>query len=107
MDIDAALNALRTAEESKRKQVVDTLGASRAPEAVAPLLLAVGDESWPVRQAATEQLAAFPPAVLLPALEAALRDNANANLRNAAMEIYVKLGAQGVPPLLALLKDAD
>jgi HEAT repeat protein len=86
---------------------VDELGASRRPEAIAPLLMAVADESWPVRQTAAEHLAAFDPPTILPALEAALRDDEDAGARNAAMEIYVKLGAIAVAPLLQLLGDPD
>ena len=87
--------------------MVEELGRSGQPEAITPLLLAVADESWPVRQAATELLATFDEAALLPHLEAALRDDEDAAMRNAAMEIYVKMGAAAPPALLALLADAD
>ena len=107
LDIQAAIQSLRSGEESVRRQVVDALGQSHRPEAIPPLLGAVADESWPVRQAAADHLCAFEPRVLLPALERALRDGENATERNAAMEIYVKLGDTGVAPLLALVKDAD
>jgi len=107
IDIQAAVEALRSGEEARRRQVVDELGASRRPEAVRPLLMAVADESWPVRQAAAEHLAGFDAQTVLPALEAALRDDEDAGARNAAMEIYVKMGGAAVPPLLALLGDAD
>jgi len=60
-----------------------------------------------VRQAAIEALASISRESLLPALEVALRDGADAGLRNAAMEIYVRLGAVAGPPLLVLLSDAD
>ena len=42
-----------------------------------------------------------------PALEQALRNNENANQRNAAMETYVFLGNRSIPYLRALLKDKD
>ena len=83
------------------------LGASSRPEAIGPLLVAVGDESWAVRQAAVEALSGFPPSARLPALEAALRDGDDAGSRNAAMEIYVRLGSAAAAPLLSLLADAD
>jgi HEAT repeat protein len=107
IDIQAALESLRSGEEAVRKEVVERLGRSRASEAVTPLLLAVADESWPVRQAAAEQLAGFAPEQVLPALEGALRDDEDAGMRNAAMEIYVKIGGVAVAPLLRLLRDAD
>src|SRR5258706_2185372 len=107
LDIQAALASLRSGEESVRREVVEQLGRSGQPEAVGPLLLAVADDSWPVRQAAVEQLAAFRPAVLLPALEDALRDGQDASLRDTAMEIYVRLGLDAAAPLLPLLGDGD
>lgn len=107
MDIKAALDVLRAGEESARRETVLALARSGLAEAVPPLLIAVSDESWPVRQAAAERLAAFEPGVLLPALEAALRNDEDAALRNTAMEIYVKLGRGAVEPLLRLLSDAD
>src|SRR3954465_14619068 len=78
LDINAALEQLRNGEEPVRRRVVEDLGRSGRPEAITPLLLAVADESWPVRQAATELLAAFDETALLPHLEAALRDDEDA-----------------------------
>jgi HEAT repeat protein len=107
LDADQALESLRHGEEHVRRRTVAELGASRRPEAIAPLLVAVGDESWAVRQAAVEALAGFAPEALLPALEAALRDGDDAGSRNAAMEIYVRLGSPATGPLLALVSDPD
>src|SRR5262249_31773807 len=104
LDIQRALRSLREGEESVRREVVDELARSAEPEAIPPLLLAVADDSWPVRQGAVEGLTAFPLELLLPALEAALRDDENAGLRNAGMEIYVRLGGAAVPPLVGLLR---
>ena len=86
LDIEAALEALRTGEESVRRETVELLAASGSESAIKPLLVAVGDESWPVRQASAERLASFDPALLLPVLESALRDEEDAAVRNAAME---------------------
>src|SRR5688500_6188576 len=107
IDIRAAIESLRSGEEAARRRAVEELGRSGRPEAIAPLLMAVTDESWPARQAAVERLAAFDAAVLLPHLEQALRDDADAAVRNAAMEIYVKMGPSAGPALLALLRDGD
>ena len=106
-DLQAALAALRRGEEAARRRAAAELGGSGLPEAIAPLLGAVGDDSWGVRQAAVDALAGFARESLLPALEAALRDGEDAGLRNAAMEIYVRLGPAAAPPLLSLLRDAD
>src|SRR6185295_9732893 len=107
LDIEAAVRSLRSGEEAVRREVVERLGRSGRAEALEPLLMAVADESWPVRQAATAHLAAFDPALLLPELDRALRDDENAAMRNAAMEIYVHLGAAAVAPLVSLLGDAN
>ena len=107
IDIPGALEVLKVGEETARRQAVDRLAASVHPDAIPPLLLAVGDDSWGVRQAAIEALAAFPSPALVPALEAALREGQDAGLRNAAMEIYVRLGADAVEPLVTLLGDTD
>ncbi|WP_162605162.1 HEAT repeat domain-containing protein [Geomonas oryzae] len=44
---------------------------------------------------------------IYPALEAAVRDNDNADLRNGAMEVLVKFGGEAVPCLSRLLSDGD
>ena len=106
-DVARTLDTLRHGEEHARRRAVADLAASGRTEALAPLLVAVGDESWAVRQAAIEALARVAPEALLPALEGALRDGDDASARNAAMEIYVRLGASATRPLLALARDAD
>ena len=103
----AVLETLRRGDEPVRRALVEELGRSGLAEAIPPLLVAVGDEGWPVRQAASERLAGFDRTLLLPALEAALRNQEDAATRNAAMEIYVRLGAQALPHLVALLADGD
>jgi len=107
IDPAAALETLRHGEEPARRRAVAELAAEGRREAIAPLLVAVGDESWAVRQAAVEGLAQMAPEALLPALEASLRDGDDAGSRNAAMEIYVRLGGSAVPPLLKLAVDRD
>ena len=78
MDAAAALETLRHGEEHARRRVVAELAGSERREAIAALLVAVGDESWAVRQAAVEALARLSPDALLPTLEAALRDGDDA-----------------------------
>ena len=60
-DPSAALEILRHGEEHARRRAVAELAGSGRREAIAPLLVAVGDESWAVRQAAVEGLARLPP----------------------------------------------
>src|SRR5262245_58794199 len=106
-DLNGALERLRSGEESVRRRAVAELARTGEARAIPALLLSVGDESWPVRQAAAEALAAFAEDALLPELEKALRDGDDAGLRNAAMEIYVKAGPSAADALLALLGDQD
>ncbi|HXY40705.1 MAG TPA: HEAT repeat domain-containing protein, partial [Vicinamibacteria bacterium] len=105
--LQPAKDALVRGEEPARREAVAQLSASGLPEAIAPLLLAVSDQSWAVRQAAVDGLAGFSREALLPALERALRDGEDAGTRNAAMEIYVRLGPAAAQPLLELLRDSD
>jgi HEAT repeat protein len=107
LDIQAALDSLREGEESARKDVVERMGRSLRAEAIPVLLTALADDSWPVRHAAAERLFDYPTEPLLGALEAALRNDEDAGIRNSAMEIYVKLGERAVHALLRLLSDAD
>jgi HEAT repeat protein len=48
-----------------------------------------------------------PDGLVYSVLEQALRNDANANLRNAAMELYVSFGSRSLPYLAVLLQDAD
>ena len=98
LDVEGALHALESGEEAARRRAVGQLGASGQQGAIRPLLVAVGDESWSVRQDAIEALTGFPPKSLLPVLESALREASDAGLRNASMEIYVRLGPPGAAP---------
>ncbi len=105
LDIRAAVEALHSGEEAARRESVAELGSAGVREAVRPLLGALGDESWPVRQDALRQLQAFSREALLPELDAALRDHEDAVARNAAMEVYA--ARSEVEPLHELLRDAD
>lgn len=105
LDIQAALDTLRKGEEARRREVVHQLAEGQTTESVRPLLIAISDDSWTVRQAALDYLVAFPPKTLLPVLEDALRDDADAGLRNAAIEVYVQSGA--LEPLVKLIQDSN
>ncbi len=65
LDVQGALRALQSGEEAARRRAVGQLGASRQQGAIRPLLVAVGDESWSVRQDAIEALMAEPGLVQL------------------------------------------
>jgi HEAT repeat protein len=52
-------------------------------------------------------ISARPDDLVYSVLEQALRNDANANLRNAAMELYVSFGRRSLPRLALLLQDAN
>ena len=94
-------------EEARRLIVHEQLGKplDRCREL---LFAALGDNSWRVRKEAVEVLVASRPgredcAVLIELL----RDEDNAGLRNAAVELLVRLGKRVVPTLMAHLHDPD
>lgn len=62
---------------------------------------------WWVRDDAIRGLLQHPEERYLIFLEEALKDHENANLRNASMECYVKLGARSLSSLQRLILDED
>jgi chemotaxis protein methyltransferase CheR len=71
------------------------------------LLLLVADAAKGHRDEALELLRRQGLAAIYPALEAAVRDDAAADLRNGAMETLVAFGEESVPRLSALLRDGN
>jgi HEAT repeat protein len=64
-------------------------------------------QDWWCRKKAISELAADPLEDYLPYLEEGIRNHENADVRNAAMEVYRELGPRAFPSLTCLLKDAD
>jgi chemotaxis protein methyltransferase CheR len=81
--------------------------SDRTTEALAQLLHRYYDEGRTGKEKTVQHFQGTPDAAVFPVLEQALRDNADANVRNAAMEVYVALGGRSLPPLVSLLSDAD
>ncbi|MBJ6800582.1 HEAT repeat domain-containing protein [Geomonas propionica] len=71
------------------------------------LLLFVGDAERGRKSEALDTIIGRGLAAIYPALEAAVRDNDDADLRNGAMEVLVKMGGEAVPRLNLLLTDGD
>jgi HEAT repeat protein len=74
---------------------------------VEQLLLLVGDEDLGFKPEAVELLLSMGLEANYPRLEAAVRNDDNADLRNGAMEVLVKFGKQAVPKLVRLLRDGN
>lgn len=71
------------------------------------LLLLVGDAECGYKTEALEFLLNLDLEKSYPALESAVRDDDDADLRNGAMEVLVKFGKLSVPKLNGLLRDAN
>lgn len=64
-------------------------------------------KDWSERQKAIGQLLACPEHEFIGELEKGIRNHDDADVRNAAMEVYKALGRRGFTSLSALLKDSD
>lgn len=74
---------------------------------VKELLICVADSALWLRDEAIARLLQRDLDAIAPALEEAVRNNFQADLRNGAMEILVRFGEEAVPMLTAFLHDAD
>ena len=105
---DGILRDLASGDDELRRLAVERLVLLPAEEALPRLVERLGDESWRVRKAAVERLAALPePAAACGPLVDALADGENPGRRNAALETLVRLGAAVLPGLLAASADPD
>lgn len=64
-------------------------------------------KDWQERQAYIKMLTAYPIVEYRAELEQGIRNDDDADIRNAAMEVYRALGARGFPSLEALLQDSN
>lgn len=86
---------------------VNALAAAATPQSLVSLIKAFYEQGWTGKNRVISAFKDKPDTLIYPVLENTLRDNENAGLRNAAMEIYVTLGGRSLPPLCALLRDHD
>ncbi len=99
---------LFSADEETRRLAVAGLNGYPATEIKGLLLRALGDESWRVRKEAVELLSAISASAdLAEELIGLLRSQDNAGLRNAAVEILVRLGSDAVSVLHSHVNDDD
>jgi HEAT repeat protein len=100
--------SLSSSDEEKRRLAVTGLCGYPIAEIKGCLFQALGDESWRVRKEAVELLSGFSFSQgMIEELIALLRSSDNAGLRNAAVEILVRLGAEAVPALNSYVTDPD
>lgn len=93
--------------EEIRYAAVKELSNAKKTEAIPFLARAVADSSYRIREEALRGICSFPPDMVFSQLEVFLRNNEDANLRNAAMEAYPRYGKKATAYLLNLLKDND
>lgn len=82
-------------------------GVELEGKSVEELIVLVGDAGQGCRPEALDRILAMGFDAHCRDLENAVRNNADANLRNGAMEVLVRFGDQAIPRLLFLLKDCD
>jgi len=105
--IKSTADRMKSETEDERFRAVKELCALNSEYAVPFLFKAVADTSFRVREEALNGVCSFPKETIFPKLESFLRDNENANLRNAAIEAFPRYGKEAVGFLLKLLQDWD
>jgi HEAT repeat protein len=107
-DNEKIFKMLQSAREEERLQGLKELARCEMDIFLPAVVKALGDESWRVRKEATDLFLALPGADNLAGeVIELLHSEDNAGLRNAAAEILVHLGGQGVPLLLEELSCSD
>ena len=98
---DALLESLASESEEVRRLAVEQLFALPAADAVAQLVIRLGDPAWRVRKAAVERIVACRDDDLVHSgLVEALADGENPGRRNAAYEAFVAMGPRATAPLI-------
>lgn len=96
--------------ETKKQNFPEWLAAvDRAAEVgdFSMLMSMFYEQGWQGKEKIISIFRGAPDKTIFPHLERCLRDNENAGLRNAAMEIYVGLGKRSLPRLIGLLRDGN
>jgi HEAT repeat protein len=81
--------------------------AHNTPEALTSLMASYYDGSSEEQVRIAARVSEQPDDLVYAVLEQALRNDANANLRNAAMELYVSFGSRSLNRLVLLLQDVN
>lgn len=107
-ELHALQERLRSEDEETRRAAVAGFASYPWTDARERLFSSLGDPSWRVRKQAVESLLASPLAEAdVEELIGLLRSHDNAGLRNAAVEVLVKLGRPAVLPLQRHARDED
>jgi HEAT repeat protein len=107
MENATAINLLQSGSEEERLLALRSLDKSHS-DSPRWFLLILGDESWRVRKEATELFLALPHApCLVGEVIELLHSEDNAGLRNAAVEILMRIGSPALPFLVEELSCND
>lgn len=105
MEIVGGLASPLPDERRKAREQLDHMGSGRA---LSLLVAALGDENWRIRKSAADVLAEWEdPKEVVGQLIELLGPESDANRRNAAVEVLIRLGTSAVEQLLVALKDPD
>lgn len=96
-----------SSDEHVRLKAIERAALEPEERSVPLLLKAMRDGDIRLRNMARDLTLKMEPEALLPYLEVAMRDGGDADLRNAAMDIYAALSSSSVPELNRLVADAD
>ncbi len=96
-----------SSDDYVRLKAIEQAALEPEERSVPLLLRAMRDGDIRLRNMARDLTLKKEPETLLPYLEAAMRDGNDADLRNAAMDIYAALSSLAVPDLNRLVTDAD
>lgn len=104
----ALLESLASESEEVRRLAVEQLFVLPPADAIAQLVMRLGDPAWRVRKAAVERIVACREDALVHAgLVEALADGENPGRRNAAFEAFVAMGQRATAPLLEAATRSD
>jgi len=98
---EQAVQALNSEDEEIRLQGLKSLASGEPEQILGPIFQAFGDTSWRVRKEAIEMFLRLPISrELVGEIVELLHAEENAGLRNAAVEILVRMGREALPMLL-------
>lgn len=104
---DEAIDMLAASDPEIRRRGVIGLEEDVGDETLSVLALGLGDVDWRVRKEAVRVTTAVARVVrAVPAMVAAIVQNENVGLRNAALEVIGNIGASAAPDLLDALRRA-
>jgi HEAT repeat protein len=99
---------LEQGDEEDRYRAISDLCASDDAAVIPALMDAIRDpRSYRIRDEALRKVCSFPVGIVLPVVEEFLRDDDHDNLRNAAIDVFQRLGTAAIRHLMGILEDPN